>query len=41
MEISEFQSSIDILEKLNETQNNNPETVYLMAFCSYQMGNYT
>lgn len=30
-----------MLEKLNETQNNNPETVYLLAYCAYQLGQYS
>lgn len=41
MEVGQFQSSIDILEKLNESQNNNSQTVYLMAYCAFQMGEYT
>lgn len=39
MEISEYQSSIDVLEKLNESQNNSPEIVYLLAFCAFKMNN--
>ncbi len=41
MEIGEFQHSIDLLEKLNESQNNNPETVYLLAYAAFQMGQFT
>ena len=37
MEIGQYQQSIDVLEKLNESQNNNPEIVYLLAFCAYNM----
>lgn len=40
MEIGDFKNSIDLLEKLNECQNNDPQTVYLLAYCAYQMGDY-
>lgn len=40
MEIGQFQDSIDVLEKLNEIQNNDPETVYLLAFCAFKMEQY-
>lgn len=40
MELGEQQQSIEILEKLNESQNNNPEVVYLLAFCAFNMGQY-
>ena len=41
MEIQEYQHSIDLLEKLNESQSNNPQTVYLLAYAAFQMGQFT
>lgn len=39
IEVEEYQKSLDLFEKLHEDMSSELEVIYMLAFCSFKLGN--